>query len=30
MDSRFEARVTGLGLALVFVTCLVLAGINLP
>ena len=28
MDSRFEARVTGLGLALVFMTCFALAGIT--
>jgi hypothetical protein len=30
MDSRFEARITGLGLAAVFMTCLVLAAMNLP
>ena len=30
MDSRFEARLTGLALAVVFMTCLVLAASNLP
>jgi len=30
MDSRFEARITGLGLAVVFMTCLVLAAMSLP
>jgi hypothetical protein len=30
MDSRFEARITGLGLAFVFITCLVLAAASLP
>lgn len=30
MDSRFGARVTGLGLTVVFMTYLVLAAMNLP
>jgi hypothetical protein len=30
MDSRFEARITGLGLLVVFMTCLVPAAVNLP
>lgn len=30
MDSRSEARVTGLSLAAIFLTCLVLAAINVP
>jgi hypothetical protein len=30
MDSRFEARLTGLGLAAVFFLCLICAAANMP